>query len=101
MTPFSLISIEGADGVGTLTYVKEDPTRTYDLRFITAYTCPLNLPSTSPNPRGDGTSPAVPIWAIAVMATQGAVIVGLVSIAMIVGVLAYLRSQRRTYSEIN
>ena len=67
--------------MGTLTYVKEDPTRTYDLRFITAYACPLNppSPSPSPNPRGDGTSPAVPTWAIAVMATQGAVIVGLVS----------------------
>jgi hypothetical protein len=98
-----LISDEGAVGVGTLTYVKEDPTRTYDLRFITAYACPLNppSPSPSPNPRGDGTSPAVLIWAIAVMATQGAVIVGLVSMAMIVGVLVYLRSQRRTYSEIN
>jgi len=91
--------------VGTLTYVKEDPTSTYDLRFITAYACPLNppSPSPSPNPRGDGsTSPAVPTWAIAVMATQGAVIVGLVSMAMIVGVLAYLRSQRTAaYSEIN
>ena len=87
-----------------MTYVKEDLTRTYDLRFRTAYACPLNppSPSPSPNPRGDGTSPAVPIWAIAVMATQGAVIVGLVSMAMIVGVLAYLRSQRTTaYSEIN
>jgi hypothetical protein len=37
--------------------------------------------------------------AIAVMATQGAVIVGFPTI--IAMMLAYLRSQRRTYSEIN
>ncbi len=67
--------------MGTLTYVKENLTRTYDLWFMTVYTCPLNLPSSSPspNPRGNGMSPTVPTWAIAVMATQGAVIVGLVS----------------------
>ncbi len=89
--------------MGTLTYVKENLTRTYDLWFMTVYTCPLNLPSSSPspNPRGNGMSPTVLIWAIAVMATQGVVIVGLVSMVMIVGMLAYLRSQRRTYSEIN
>ncbi len=89
-------------GEGSFTFVKEDPPLTFHFQYVTAYACPLDPPSPSPTPATGGShSHTVPVWAIGVMAAQGAVIACLVGIVAVAGFL-YLRIKRRSlYTHIN